>query len=168
MSIVKIENEVELETITGPAPERSLISQIETRQRELYKEIIGIQNANPRNSNGVIKRTRSFDFDSGLIEGLENDILTLVFRPGIVFRVEKIMATDTFNGQETIIENCTVGTEPQLGFTMSARRSSSFGLFNLDSGLRFDAVTEDKAIAFRIRFLKACTFYMILVGKGIL
>lgn len=168
MSIVKVDDgEVVLETVGEPTKNESIVA-TSVGRRQLYKEIVGIENRSAADFVGNPKNmSRDFSFDSGMIDGLKGDTLTLVFRPGILFRIDKFMLTDTYQipGTGTAMSVFTIDGRINLPL-QEARTSRSFQSRTWE--IKFDVCRPSSSIEFRILFLRSCTFYMALFGKGVL
>lgn len=170
MSIVKTSFEVELETVNEPAVEQSII-QVSTGPRQLYKEIVGFdfEKLKTNNTNKPYK-AREIDFDSGSIDGQKNDTLTLVFKPEIVYRLDRMLVTDSWTppGSGTGMTSMTINGRLNRPFNNGMSLSMNMNPSPLGSGIRYDTCQPGSSIEFEIKFLQTCTFMMALFGRGVL
>lgn len=113
--------------------------------------------------------TRQYDFPTGQVYGPQGAVTVITIRPQCRFRIEKLMATDTFSstGMGTSIVAVTIGQKVQKA-NNGGRGSLSmfFSQASLANGINFDTTQAWEDISLTVRFVQACTFSASLFGTG--
>lgn len=112
---------------------------------------------------------RDWDLSFGPISGLAGDITIIMRAPQCLFRVEKIMATDTGTppGTATRVMQFLVGNRLQRPAATGSTLVVFFGPATLGNGLRWDTCDKGLSIAVTVSFVVPATFDMTCFGKAV-
>lgn len=112
---------------------------------------------------------RDWDLSLGPAFGAAGTQQTLTVSPQCLYRVEKVIATDTGTpvGTATRIMQFLVGNRLQRPSANGSSLVSFFGPATLGNGLRWDTCEKGLVISVTVSFVQASTFDMSLFGKAI-
>lgn len=110
-------------------------------------------------------KLRDWQIDFGPVFGKEGEVKTITIQPRVLFRGEKIIATDTakFPGTGTVINAIFVGRKMQLPWPLP---TNHFGMSVTGNGIHMDTCDRALSISAQIEFLEPCTFDMCIFGKA--
>lgn len=113
---------------------------------------------------------RDWDLSFGPISGPAGAVATIVKAPQCLFRVEKVMASDTGNppGTATRIMQFLVGNRIQRPSASGSSLVVFFGPATLGNGLRWDTCQQGLSIAITVSFVQAATFDMTCFGRAVI
>ena len=106
----------------------------------------------------------------GPVYGEAGAVKTLQMTPDRLFRVEKVIATDSAepSGSGTLIGDIYVGRRSQRpSYGRNWSPTTFFANNSLGRGLLWDTAQPGLNISVTISFTRSCTFYMDLFGKAI-
>jgi hypothetical protein len=119
---------------------------------------------------------RDWQVDIGPIDGNAGDVVTLTSTPQVLFRGEKVMATDQSAspsagpaGYNTRITQIFVGQKSQRPANAGATLTAFFANTALGNGIRWDSCERGLAISVTVSFINdSTTFNMTVFGKAVL
>ena len=117
----------------------------------------------------TVDRARDWDFPLGPVSGSSGTTTTITINPQTLFRVEKIMATDTgpqTAGYNTSVTQVIIGNKLQRPATGNGSLTLFFANNALGNGVKWDTCQPALNIAFTISFITTSTFYGVLWGKA--
>lgn len=111
---------------------------------------------------------RYWDFPLGPVFGVAGTITTISVRPQCLFRVEKVMVTDTGDppGSATMIMQFIVGSRVQRPVTGGASLAAFFGPEALGNGVSWSADSGGLRIQLQVSFVQDATFRGSLFGSA--
>ncbi len=115
-------------------------------------------------------KERQFDMSFGAVWGPAGFQTTITIRPQCLFRVEKLMATDSAStpGTGTSIVQVGVGQRIQRpGNTPQGSLTLFFAQNAIADGITFDTAHPWEDIAITVTFIVACTFNATLWGRAV-
>lgn len=124
--------------------------------------------AKPMVRRTTVDRARDWDFPLGPVSGTAGTTTTITIQPQTLFRVEKIMATDTgpqTSGYNTGITQVIIGNKLQRPATTGASLTLFFAQNSLGNGVKWDTCQPALSIAFTVSFITTSTFYGTLLGE---
>ncbi|KKW46607.1 MAG: hypothetical protein UY96_C0003G0110 [Parcubacteria group bacterium GW2011_GWB1_56_8] len=115
------------------------------------------------------QNARDWDLSFGPVSGAAGTTTVITRSPQCLFRVEKVMATDTGTppGFATRIMSFLVGQRLQRPTSSGSTLALFFGPAALGNGLRWDTCERGLSISITVSFVVAATFDMVVFGKGI-
>lgn len=116
---------------------------------------------------------RDWQIPMGPVYGEADAITTLTVEPDVIFRVDKLLATDTAEpaGTGTLIGNMLVGSRMQRPPVMTSADYKTTTLFSINSlgrGIKWDTAQPGVQISVTVSFIESCTFDLILFGKAVI
>lgn len=114
--------------------------------------------------------SRDWTLDFGPVNGPAGFTTVITASPQLLFRGEKIMATDTAvpAGTGTRIIAVTVGSKIQKPLGTTGTLTLFFDDAALANGITFDTAKPWSHVQVTVSFIKACTFDMTVFGKAVL
>lgn len=112
---------------------------------------------------------RQVEFSTSQVFGPAGESTVITLTPQCVFRIEKLMATDTGSiaGMGTAIVQIAVGQRVQRpGNTAQGSLTQFFASTALATGIKLDTAHPWEAIAITVKFLQSCSFSMVLSGTA--
>jgi hypothetical protein len=111
-----------------------------------------------------------WDLSFGPVSGAAGTTTTITVAPQCLFRVEKVMATDTGSppGTGTRVMQFLVGQRLQRPASSGSTLVSFFGPGALGNGVRWDACERAISISITISFVQPCTFDMTCFGSAVI
>lgn len=112
---------------------------------------------------------REWDIGFGPVVAPAGRVVVVTKRPQVLYRGEKVMATDTGStpGQGTRILQVAVGQRVQRPGSDRGTLTSMFAATALATGIQFDTAHPWEDIAITVSFVEECTFDMSLFGKAV-
>lgn len=113
---------------------------------------------------------REFSIDFGPAWAPAGAQVTITARPQVLFRGEKIIATDTFDdpGTGTRVVQVAVGQKIQKpGNGGAGTLTKFFAVEALGDGVRFDTAQDYATISVTVNFIQSCTFDMTVLGRAV-
>lgn len=110
---------------------------------------------------------RDWDLSLGPVSGSAGEVKTVTVTPQCLFRVEKVMASDTGGGSATRIMSFYVGNRLQRPALAGATLAQFFGSGVLGNGVRWDTCERGLTISATVSFVEAATFEAALFGKAV-
>lgn len=114
-------------------------------------------------------KKRSFDFTTGQVYGPAGAQTVITIRPQCLFRIEKVIATDSNGspGTGTAIVQIAIGQKIQKPTNRGRGSLSVFFAWNsLADGVRLDTAQPWENIAITVSFVQSCTFSCTLFGTA--
>ena len=113
---------------------------------------------------------REWDIATGPVQAPAGRIVTVTMTPQVLFRGEKVMATDDVDpaGTGTRIMQVAVGNKVQKAGGSNGTLTSMFSEVALANGIRFDTAHAWSNIKVTVSFVQACTFNLSIFGKAVL
>jgi hypothetical protein len=135
-----------------------------------------IASSRPIVSQHPLSMARDWQIDFGPVyAATAGYVTTLTITPQVLFRGEKVMATDTGNGTAstvgygTRITQIFVGQKSQRPANAGATLTAFFANNALGNGIRWDSCERGLSISVTVSFVLAnCTFDMTVFGKAVL
>jgi hypothetical protein len=122
-----------------------------------------------------LNKARDWQIDFGPVFGEANTTTTITQNPQVLFRGEKVMATDSGNfagtgnpGTGTRIQAIFVGQKSQRPANAGSTLTSFFANNALGNGIKWDTCEKALSISITVQFVNACTFDMTVFGKAVL
>lgn len=117
-----------------------------------------------------LNKARDWQIDFGPVSGAAGTTTTVVINPQVLFRGEKVMATDSGStpGLGTRIGAIFVGQKSQRPANANSTLTAFFANNALGNGIRWDTCEKALSISVTINFIQACTFDMTVFGKAVL
>lgn len=115
-------------------------------------------------------KARDWQIDFGPVSGAAGTTTTITQNPQVLFRGEKIMATDSSAtaGFGTRIGSIFVGQKLQRPAGAGATLTAFFANNALGNGIRWDTCEKALSIAITVSFISTCTFDLTVFGKAVL
>lgn len=113
---------------------------------------------------------RAWQIDFGASFAPAGSIVTIENRPQVLFKAEKIMATDTGSpaGTATRVLSVTIGQKVQKAEAFGkGTLTQLFSASALENGISFDTAKEWSTIAVTVSFVQTATFDMSLFGSAV-
>jgi hypothetical protein len=122
--------------------------------------------------------TQDWQIDIGPVVGVAGTITTVFVQPQVLFRCEKIIATDSYgndlvggpqpglNGYGTRIGRITVGQlaeRPALTYTLTR----FFAFDSIANGVKFRPCPEALKLSVQVSFIQTCVFDLTMFGKAL-
>lgn len=117
-----------------------------------------------------LAKARDWQIDFGPVSGAAGSTTTLTVNPQVLFRGEKVMATDsgTTAGLGTRIQSIFVGQKSQRPANAGSTLTLFFNQQALGNGIKWDTCEKALSISITVSFVTACTFDMTVFGKAVL
>ena len=117
----------------------------------------------------ALQAWRDWDLSLGPVAGAAGSTTTISVSPQCLFRVEKVIATDTGNppGTATRVMQFTVGSRLQRPAASGSSLVLFFGPATLGNGLRWDTCQQGLSISITVSFVQDATFDISLFGKAV-
>jgi len=117
-----------------------------------------------------LNKARDWQVDFGPVYGLAGTSTVVIVNPQVLFRGEKVMATDTSTtpGLGTRIAAIFVGQKSQRPANSGSTLTAFFANNALGNGIKWDTCEKALSISITIQFIAACTFDMTVFGKAVL
>ncbi|SRR5579862_1095367 len=115
-------------------------------------------------------KARDWQVDFGPVSGTAGTSTTIVVNPQVLFRGEKVMATDTGTtaGLGTRIQAIFVGQKSQRPANAGSTLTAFFANNALGNGIKWDTCEKALSISITVSFAETCTFDMTVFGKAVL
>ncbi len=115
-------------------------------------------------------KARDWQIDFGPVSGTAGTTTTITKNPQVLFRGEKVMATDSGStrGYGTAVASIFVGQKLQRPAGDGATLTAFFANNALGNGIKWDTCEKALSIAITVSFIETCTFYMTVFGKAVL
>ena len=112
---------------------------------------------------------RDWDLSFGPVSGAAGTTTVITVAPQCLYRVEKVIATDTGTppGTATRIMQFLVGQRLQRPGSAGSTLVQFFGPATFGNGLRWDTCERGLSIAVTVSFIQAATFEMSTFGKAV-
>jgi hypothetical protein len=116
-----------------------------------------------------LERDQAWDLSLGPAFGAAGSTTTLSVQPQCLFRVEKVIATDTGSpaGSATRIMQFMVGNRLQRPSSSGSTTVQFFGPGVLGNGMRWDTCQQGLSISVQVSFVQDATFDMSLFGRAV-
>lgn len=116
-----------------------------------------------------MQKARDWQVDFGPICSGSGTTTTITVTPQVLFRGEKVMATDSFStaGLGTRIQSILVGQKSQRPATTNTL-TLFFAQNALGNGIKWDTCEKGLSISVTVSFIQSCTFDMSVFGKAVL
>lgn len=115
---------------------------------------------------------RDWDINFGPAFGPAGAVVVITARPQVVFRGEKLIATDTSErsgpGRGTRVIQVAVGQRIQRPGADNGTLTSMFAATALANGIKFDTAHPWEDIKVTVSFVEQCTFDASVFGKAVL
>lgn len=118
-----------------------------------------------------LAKARDWQIDFGPVSGTAGTQTTVVVNPQVLFRGEKMMATDTganAAGFNTRIGAIFVGQKSQRPANSGATLTAFFANNSLGNGIKWDTCDKALSISLTISFITTSTFDATVFGKAVL
>lgn len=117
----------------------------------------------------VQKQTREWTLDFGPLTAPAGFVSVITVSPQVLFRGEKIVATDSLGGIGTRILQVAVGQKLQRpgGGNGQGTLTSMFAATALANGITFDTAHRWAQIKMTVSFVQPCTFDATVFGKAV-
>jgi hypothetical protein len=117
-----------------------------------------------------LNKARDWQIDFGPVFGLAGTSTTVIINPQVLFRGEKVMATDTgvTPGLGTRISAIFVGQKSQRPANAGSTLTAFFANNSLGNGIKWDTCEKALSISVTVLFVESCTFDMTVFGKAVL
>lgn len=117
-----------------------------------------------------LNKARDWQIDFGPISGAAGTSTTVVINPQVLFRGEKVMATDSAStpGLGTRISAIFVGQKSQRPANAGSTLTAFFANNALGNGIKWDTCEKALSISLTISFVQSCTFDCTVFGKAVL
>lgn len=118
-----------------------------------------------------MNKARDWQIDFGPVSGAAGTTTTITVNPQVLFRGEKVMATDTgigTAGNNTRITSIFVGQKSQRPANAGSTLTAFFANNSLGNGIKWDTCEKALSISITVSFVQACTFDMTVFGKAVL
>lgn len=124
----------------------------------------------PMLSKTPLNKARDWQIDFGPVYGLAGSSTTITVNPQVLFRGEKVMATDSgaTRGYGTRIAAIFVGQKSQRPANSGSTLTAMFAQNALGNGIKWDTCEKALSISVTINFQESCTFDMTVFGKAVL
>jgi hypothetical protein len=105
----------------------------------------------------------------GPVSGQAGTVTTITKAPQCLFRVEKVMATDSGDppGTATRIMQFLIGQRIQRPTASGSSLVAFFGPATLGNGVRWDTCQQGLTISVTVSFVQAATFDISLFGRAV-
>jgi hypothetical protein len=115
-------------------------------------------------------KARDWQIDFGPTSGLAGTTTTLINNPQVLFRGEKVMATDSGStaGLGTRIAAIFIGQKSQRPANAGSTLTAFFANNALGNGIKWDTCEKALSISITVSFVQSCTFDMTVFGKAVL
>lgn len=112
---------------------------------------------------------RQWDLPFGPAFGAAGTSTVITVSPQCLFRVEKVLATDTGSppGTATRIMQFLVGQRMQRPSANGSTLAMFFGPGTLGNGVRWDTCQQGLSISVTVSFVQAATFDMTVIGSSV-
>jgi hypothetical protein len=117
-----------------------------------------------------LNKARDWQIDFGPVFGAAGTTTTITQNPQVLFRGEKVMATDTGTtvGAGTRIQAIFVGQKSQRPANAGSTLTAFFANNALGNGIKWDTCEKALSISITVQFVQSCTFDMTVFGKAVL
>ena len=117
-----------------------------------------------------LNKARDWQIDFGPVSGAAGTNTTVIINPQVLFRGEKVMATDTGTtpGLGTRIQAIFVGQKSQRPANAGSTLTAFFANNALGNGIKWDTCEKALSISITVQFIQSCTFDMTVFGKAVL
>jgi len=122
-----------------------------------------------------LNKARDWQIDFGPVYGAAGTSTTITQNPQVLFRGEKVMATDSGNisgggtaGSGTRIQAIFVGQKSQRPANAGSTLTAFFANNALGNGIKWDTCEKALSISITVQFIQSCTFDMTVFGKAVL